>query len=479
MNYSVIRFIMGWILNFEAAFMVLPVGVALYYGEPEVFSFLTVMGICLLIGIPLVVKRPKNHIFYTAEGYVTVSLSWIILSIMGSLPFILSGCITNPIEAFFETVSGFTTTGATILTDVESMPKSILFWRSFTHWIGGMGVLVFILCLLPLTGGSHMNLMKAESPGPSVSRLVPKVQSTAKILYGIYIGLTAAEMVLLLIAGMSFFDSVTLTFGTAGTGGFGVRNDSIASYTMIQQSIITVFMILFGVNFNLYFLLITKKAKQAFASEELRVYLGVIALSILVITLNTRGLYTTIYSAFHNAAFTVGSIITTTGYTTVDFGVWPVLSQTILVLLMFCGACAGSTGGGMKVSRMLLLFKTMRKELVLSLHPKAVEKVKMDGKSIDHDVIRALNVYVVAYAMVFIISLLLITLDGYDLVTNFTAVAATMNNIGPGLGLVGPSGNFAMYSGFSKLVFSFDMLAGRLEIMPLIVLFSKQTWKRF
>lgn len=479
MNYSVIRFIMGWILNFEAGFMLLPALVALYYGESQGISFLIVMGICLVIGIPLVVRKPKNHIFYTAEGYVTVSLSWVILSIMGALPFVISGCIKNPVDAFFETVSGFTTTGATILTDVEALPRCMLFWRSFTHWIGGMGVLVFILCLLPLTGGSHMNLMKAESPGPSVSRLVPKVQSTAKILYGIYIVMTAAELFLLVLAKMPFFDAVTLTVGTAGTGGFGIKNDSIGSYTTLQQGIITVFMILFGVNFNLYFLLMTRKVKQAFASEEVRAYLIIIALAVLVITFNTVHLYDTTFYAFHHAAFSVGSVITTTGYSTVDFGQWPVLSQTILVLIMFCGACAGSTGGGMKVSRFLLLFKTIKKEVVLALHPKAVERVKMDGKTVEHEVIRSLNVYIAAYAMVFVMSLLLITLDEFDLVTNFTAVTATINNIGPGLGLVGPSGNFSMYSNFSKLVFSFDMLAGRLEILPMILLFSKETWRKF
>lgn len=479
MNYSVIRFIMGWILNFEAGFMLLPALVALYYGESQGISFLIVMGICLVIGIPLVIRKPKNHIFYTAEGYVTVSLSWVILSIMGALPFVISGCIKNPVDAFFETVSGFTTTGATILTDVEALPRCMLFWRSFTHWIGGMGVLVFILCLLPLTGGSHMNLMKAESPGPSVSRLVPKVQSTAKILYGIYIVMTAAELFLLVLAKMPFFDAVTLTVGTAGTGGFGIKNDSIGSYTMLQQGIITVFMILFGVNFNLYFLLLSKKVKQAFASEEVRAYFIIIALSVLVITFNTVHMYETTFYAFHHAAFSVGSVITTTGYSTVDFGQWPVLSQTILVLIMFCGACAGSTGGGMKVSRFLLLFKTIKKEVVLALHPKAVERVKLDGKNVEHEVIRSLNVYIAAYAMVFVVSLLLITLDEFDLVTNFTAVTATINNIGPGLGLVGPSGNFSMYSNFSKLVFSFDMLAGRLEILPMILLFSKETWRKF
>jgi trk system potassium uptake protein TrkH len=479
MNYSVIRFIMGWILIFEAGFMLLPVLVALYFGETAGFSFLISMGIGLVIGVPMVLKKPKNHIFYTAEGYVTVSLSWVILSIMGAAPFVISGCIKNPVDAIFETVSGFTTTGATILTDVEALPKCMLFWRSFTHWIGGMGVLVFILCLLPLTGGSHMNLMKAESPGPSVSRLVPKVQSTAKILYGIYIAMTVLELICLLLAGMRFFDAVTLTFGTAGTGGFGVKNDSIGSYTTLQQGIITVFMILFGVNFNLYFLLISKKVKQAFASEEVRVYFGIIIAVVLMITINTRNLYESVFYAFHHAAFSVGSVITTTGYSTVDFGQWPVFSQTLLVLIMFCGACAGSTGGGIKVSRLLLLSKTIKKEIVLALHPKAVERVKMDGKTVEHDVIRSLNVYMAAYVVIFVVTLLLITLDGFDLVTNFTAVAATINNIGPGLGLVGPSGNFAMFSNFSKLVFSFAMLAGRLEIMPMLLLFSKETWKKF
>jgi trk system potassium uptake protein TrkH len=470
---------MGWILIFEAGFMLLPVLVALYFGETAGLSFLATMGIGLLVGIPMVIKKPKNHIFYTAEGYVTVSLSWVVLSILGSLPFVIDGCISNPVDAIFETVSGFTTTGATILTNVEALPKCMLFWRSFTHWIGGMGVLVFILCLLPLTGGSHMNLMKAESPGPSVSRLVPKVQSTAKILYGIYIAMTALELICLLLAGMRFFDAVTLTFGTAGTGGFGVKNDSIGSYTTVQQGIITVFMILFGVNFNLYFLLISKKVKQAFASEEVRVYFGIIIAVVLMITINTRNLYDSVFYALHHAAFSVGSVITTTGYSTVDFGQWPVFSQTLLVLIMFCGACAGSTGGGMKVSRLLLLSKTIKKEIVLALHPKAVERVKMDGKIVEHDVIRSLNVYMAAYVVVFVVTLLLITLDGFDLVTNFTAVAATINNIGPGLGLVGPSGNFAMFSNFSKLVFSFAMLAGRLEIMPMLLLFSKETWKKF
>ncbi len=459
--------------------MLLPALVAWYYEEHQGISFLISMGVCLALGIPLSRKKPKNHVFYTAEGYVTVSLSWVVLSIMGSLPFMISGCITSPIDAFFETVSGFTTTSATVLTDVEAFPKCMLFWRSFTNWIGGMGVLVFILCLLPLAGGSQMNLMKAESPGPSVSRLVPKVRSTAKILYGIYIALTGAELVALLLARMPFFDAVNLAVGTAGTGGFFIKQDSISSYTILQQGIITGFMILFGINFNLYFLMLTGRLRQAVANEEVRVYFILMILAAAVVTLNTRHLYDTVFYAIHRSAVSVVSMITSTGYFTTDYCQWPLLSQTILVLLMFCGACAGSTGGGMKISRLLLLFKTVKKEIILSLHPRAVETVKMEGKSVRPEVIRSLNVYFAAYGMIFVVSLLLITADGPDLVTNFSAVTAMMNNIGIGLGQVGPTGDFSMYNGFSKLVFCFDMLAGRLEIMPMLLLFSRKTWKKF
>lgn len=479
MNYSIIKNIVGWILNFTAAFMVLPCLVALLYREPELWCFLVTMAVCLMIGIPLVRKKPQNQSFLAADGYVAVSLSWIILSIAGAVPFVLSGYIKNPIDALFETVSGFTTTGASILSDVEILPRSLLFWRSFTHWIGGMGVLVFILCLLPMTGGSHMNLMKAESPGPSVSRLVPKVRSTAKILYSIYIGMTLIQMVILFASGMPLFDTVTLTFGTAGTGGFGIKNSSLADYTTFQQAVITVFMILFGINFNAYFLILMKKVGQAFRTEEVRAYLLIIAASVGIITLNTMHLYSNVGYAFHHAAFQVGSIITTTGYATVDFALWPETSKTILMLLMFVGACAGSTGGGIKVARLLLLLKGAKKELTIALHPHVVTKVKMDGKIVEHEVIRALNVYIGAYLFLFAGSLLLITVDGYDFLTNFTAVAATFNNIGPGLGQVGPTCNFGGYSNFSKLILTFDMLAGRLEIFPLMVLFYKETWKKF
>ncbi len=479
MNYSMIFFILGWIFNIEAAFMVLPGITAIIYQEKNGLAFLATMVLCLVIGIPLTRKKPDNKVFHAKEGAVTVALSWIVLSMAGAFPFVISGSIPHPVDAMFETVSGFTTTGASILSDVEALSHCMLLWRSFTHWIGGMGVLVFILCLLPLTGGYHMNLMKAESPGPSVSKLVPKVQTTAKILYTIYLMLTVAQVIFLLIGRMPFFDAICLTFGTAGTGGFGVRNDSIASYSTYNQVVITVFMILFGVNFNVYYLLLTKKVMQAARSEEVRYYLGIIAAAIIAIAINTRGMFTSFGRAFQQAAFQVGSIITTTGYATTDFNVWPVFSKTILVMLMFVGACAGSTGGGIKVSRLMILCKSARKELQLYLHPNAVKKIKMDDKPIPHEVVRATNMFLFVYILIFSISLLIVSLDNFDLVSNFTAIAATLNNIGPGLGAVGPTGNFGSYSYVSKIVMIFDMLAGRLEVFPLLLLFKRDTWRKF
>ena len=479
MNYSMIFFILGWIFNIEAAFMVLPGITAIIYQEKNGLAFLATMVLCLVIGIPLTRKKPDNKVFHAKEGAVTVALSWIVLSMAGAFPFVISGSIPHPVDAMFETVSGFTTTGASILSDVEALSHCMLLWRSFTHWIGGMGVLVFILCLLPLTGGYHMNLMKAESPGPSVSKLVPKVQTTATILYTIYLMLTVAQVIFLLIGRMPFFDAICLTFGTAGTGGFGVRNDSIASYSTYNQVVITVFMILFGVNFNVYYLLLTKKVMQAARSEEVRYYLGIIAAAIIAIAINTRGMFTSFGRAFQQAAFQVGSIITTTGYATTDFNVWPVFSKTILVMLMFVGACAGSTGGGIKVSRLMILCKSARKELQLYLHPNAVKKIKMDDKPIPHEVVRATNMFLFVYILIFSISLLIVSLDNFDLVSNFTAITATLNNIGPGLGAVGPTGNFGCYSYVSKIVMIFDMLAGRLEVFPLLLLFKRDTWRKF
>ena len=403
---------------------------------------------------------------------------WIVISIIGSLPFIFTGSINNPIDALFETVSGFTTTGASILPDVESLPKSVLLWRSFTHWIGGMGVLVFILMIKPLNGGSHTNLMKAESPGPQVEKLVPRLHSTAKILYGIYIVMTIMEMILLACGGMNAFDAITLSFGTAGTGGFGVKNTSIADYSVYSQWIITIFMILFGVNFGFYFLVLQKKIKRAALIEEVRWYFIVIFVSAAIIFLNIRGSYLTVEETARHSLFQVGAIITTTGYSTVNFNLWPAVSKTILVILMFVGACAGSTGGGIKISRILMLCKTVFKELHQFLHPKSVKKISMDGKVIPHEVVRSVNVYMITYLLLFTASVLLIAFDNHDLTTNFTAVAATFNNIGPGLELVGPVENFGFFSNGAKLVLIFDMLAGRLELFPLLMLFSRETWKK-
>ena len=479
MNYSMISYILGWIFNFEAAFMILPGITAIIYREKNGLAFLITMLICLTIGIPLTRRKRKSKVFHAKEGAVTVALSWLVLSIAGALPFIISGSIPHRIDAIFETVSGFTTTGASILNNVEALSHCMLIWRSFTHWIGGMGVLVFILCLLPLTGGYHMNLMKAESPGPSVSKLVPKVQQTAKILYTIYIGMTLFQIILLLIGRIPLFDTLCISFGTAGTGGFGIVNDSMGSYSTYCQVVTTIFMILFGVNFSAYYLLLTKKFVQAFKFEEVRYYFGIILAAILVIGLNTAHLFRNLGEAFQQAAFQVGSIITTTGFSSTDFSQWPSLSKTILVLLMFVGACAGSTGGGIKVSRILILCKAAKKEFQLYLHPNAVKKIKMDEKTIGHDIIRSTNIYLSVYLLILAASVLIISLDNFDLITNFTAVTATLNNIGPGLEIVGPMGNFSSFSYLSKCVLIFDMLAGRLEIFPLMLLFFKGTWKKF
>lgn len=479
MNYRIIFYIIGWVLNIEAAFMLLPILTGILYQESALWSFVISGAICLVLGIALTFRKPRRQYFYVREGYITVALSWVFLSIMGSLPFLFSGAIKHPIDALFETVSGFTTTGASILPAVEGLPRCILLWRSFTHWIGGMGVLVFLLSLLKLAGGSHMNLMKAESPGPSVSKLLPKVHSTAKVLYGIYIVMTISEFVVLAVSGMPVFDALTTAFGTAGTGGFGIKNDSIASYSPLIQIEVTIFMILFGVNFNFYFLLLLRKWKQAFSNEEVCWYFIIILTAVLLIGWDIRGLYGSVGSALRDSAFQVGSIITTTGFATCDFNQWPELSRTILVLLMFVGACAGSTGGGIKVSRFIILIKSSGKELSRYLHPRQVKSIRIDGKAVDHEVVRNINVFMVVYLMIFALSLLVLACDGTDLITNFTAVAATFNNIGPGLELVGPSANFGLFSNPAKLMLIFDMLAGRLEIFPLLLLFVRDTWRKF
>ncbi|MEE0221470.1 MAG: TrkH family potassium uptake protein [Lachnospiraceae bacterium] len=480
MNYSMIFFIIGWVFIIEAALMAPSALVALLYSERSIWAFAAAIGLCLLLGVPLVRKQPANKVFYAKEGCVTVALSWIVMSLMGALPFVFSGVIPSIVDAMFETVSGFTTTGASILKDVEVLPRCMLFWRSFTHWIGGMGVLVFLLCLLPMSGGGYsMNLMKAESPGPSVSKLVPKVRSTAKLLYGLYVALSLLELTLLLLGSMPLFDALCTTFGTAGTGGFGIKNSSIGEYSAYIQSIVTIFMILFGINFNVYFLLYMRKPKEALRCEEAGWYLAIIAASTLIITVFIRNSFPDLATAFRHAAFQVGSIITTTGFSTVDFNVWPAVPRAILVLLMFIGACAGSTGGGIKVSRIVLLFRTMTREIEQIIHPHMVKKLKFEGRVVGQEVLRSVNAFMVAYVLIFAVSTLFVCLDGFDLVTSFTSVAATLNNIGPGLELVGPASNFSCFSDLSKIVLIFDMLAGRLEIFPLLVLFFRDTWKKF
>lgn len=473
MNTSIIIYILGWVLNFEAAFMLLPCVVALIYKETTGVYFLIVMALCSGLGWCATHRKPTNTVFYAKEGFVTVSLSWIVLSAFGALPFYISREIPSYTDAIFEVISGFTTTGASILSDVEALSQCMLFWRSFTHWVGGMGVLVFILAILPLAGGYNMHLMKAESPGPSVGKLVPRVKATAKILYMIYLGMTLLQIGLLLLGRMPVFDAVTTAFGTAGTGGFGIKNNSIAFYdSYYLQAVITIFMILFGVNFNTYYLFLIKKPKQALQSEEVRWYLGIVLVSTLIIALNIVKSFDGFLPAFHHAAFQVASIITTTGFSTVDFDLWPELSKALLVALMFIGACAGSTGGGIKVSRIIILFKTVKKEISSLIHPRSIKILKLDGKAIEHTVVRSINTFLVAYFLIFTLSVLLISIDNFDFTTNFTAVAATINNIGPGLSGVGPTCNFSEYSLFSKYILMFDMLAGRLEIFPMLVLFS-------
>ena len=478
MNYNVILHTLGWVLNIEAASMVLPLVCSLLYREANTAKiFLICIAICLVFGVALTVKPLKKKSMYAKEGFICVALSWIVLSIFGSLPFIFSET-ASVVDCLFETVSGFTTTGASVLSDVEALPKGLLFWRSFTHWLGGMGVLVFLVAILPLAGGNNLHLIKAESPGPSVSKLVPKVRSTAKILYLMYLALTVIQVIFLLCGGLNLFESLTLAFGTAGTGGFSILNSGCATYSPYIQIVITVFMILFGINFTLYYLLLLGKIRDVIRSEELKTYLGVILVAIVVIVLNCKDMYQNIGDAIRHTAFQVGAVITTTGYSTTDFDLWPSLSKTIMVLLMFSGAMAGSTGGGIKVSRIIILIKTITKEIFSTVHPNATRKVTIDQRPIEHQVVRGVNVYMAAYVIIFAVSVLLISIDNFDPTTNFTAVLASLNNIGPGLSLVGPTRNFSIFSDFSTLVLTADMLIGRLEIFPFLVLFAPSTWRK-
>lgn len=479
MNYSVVIYILGWIMEIEAAFLALPGIVSVIYGESGGFAFLWVALGSAVVGSVIILHRPKNMRFYLREGFVTVALSWILMSVIGCLPFVINGDIPHFADALFEMISGFTTTGATVVSDVEGLTKGSLFWRSFSHWIGGMGVLVFLLAIVPMAGGSHMNLMKAESPGPSVGKLVPKVRQTAKYLYIIYFALTVIEVIFLLFGGMNLFDALTTAFGTAGTGGFAIWNDGFVSVSPYNQWVVTIFMLLFGVNFGFYFLILTGKLRDALKFEEVRIYFIIVIASAVFIFINLWhfALYAPAEGIRH-AFFQVASIITTTGFASANFDLWPETSRTILVILMFIGACAGSTGGGIKVSRFIIAFKSFIKEIISYLHPRSVKKIKVEGKPLEHETLRATNVYFMTYMVIFAVSVLLVSIENKDLVTNFTAVAATFNNIGPGLSLVGPMSNFGHFTDFTKYILMFDMLAGRLEIFPMLLLFCPAVWKR-
>ncbi|MBR6770657.1 MAG: TrkH family potassium uptake protein [Lachnospiraceae bacterium] len=477
MNFSIIRYILCRVLEFAALFMALPCVVGLIYKEKSAFSFMGVIAGCLLVGLIGKRYKPKSRVFYAKEGFVTVSLSWIILSLVGACPFYFSGEFPSYMDALFETVSGFTTTGGTILTDVEGLSRCIQLWRCFTHWIGGMGVLVLILAILPLSGSHNMHLMRAESSGPSVTKLVPKVRNTAKILYGIYIALTMINMIILMIAGMAPYDAVTLSFSTMGTGGFGLLNSSVGSYSVPIQRILMVFMLLGGVNFQLYYLLLIRRAKDVFHNEELRVYLGIILVASLLIAWNIKDLFGNGGESIHHAMFQVISIITTTGYSTLDYSNWPEFSKSILFLLTLLGACAGGTGGGFKVSRLIVMVRSAKNEISAAIHPRSVRRIHMNGQVVSESIIKSIWVYVMIYVLLFLGSFVLLSLNGFDFVTNITAVATTINNVGPGFGMVGPAGNYAEFSVFSKLVLMFNMLAGRLELLPVLVLFSPRTWK--
>ena len=477
MNFGFITYIIGWILNFQGHFLLVPCIVSMAYNEKSGFAFVISSLISLTVGMLFTRKKPTNKSFYAKEGFITVALGWIALSVSGALPFLISGEIPNVFNALFESISGYTTTGATILSDVESLSKGILFWRSFTHWIGGMGVLVFVLCILPLADGNNMHLMRAESPGPSVGKLVPKMRSTAMILYGIYAALTVVEGILLLFGGMSLFDAVTTSLATAGTGGFGIKNNSMADYSMYIQNVVAVFMFIFGVNFNIYFLMLVRKPKEILQSEELKTYLGIVLVATVVIALNISGSLSSIWVALQQAFFQVTAIITTTGFSTVDFNHWPELSKFILVGLMFMGGCAGSTSGGIKISRIIIAWKNLKNEISSFVHPKRVQVIRLEGRKVGNDVVKSVNAYFVLYALLFIGSMFLICIENGSFETNFTAIAATLNNVGPGLAGVGPMENFGGFSPLSKCVFMFGMLAGRLELIPMIILFSPWIWK--
>ena len=476
MNRKMIYYILGMVCRAEGFLLLLPCFAALYFKESEGFFYLLTSAVALLLSLLLARKKPDNTVIFLRDGCIATALSWIVMSLIGCLPFVMTGEIPYFPDALFETISGFTTTGGSILSDVEALSRTSLLWRSFTHWIGGMGVLVFVLAVVPLSGGSNINLMRAESPGPSVGKLVPKLSDTAKILYIIYFVMTIIEIILLAAGGMPFFDNICISFGTAGTGGFAILNTGLATYTAYQQWVVTIFMILFGVNFNFYHFLLIRRFKKAFMMSEVRTYFIVIILSSTIIAINTFNTAEGVSNTIRNSFFTVGSIITTTGYSTVDFNLWPSLSKMILIFLMFSGACAGSTGGGIKISRLRILFKSVVREVNKYYHPRSVKKIKEDGETLDEETVRSVGVYICTFAVLFAVSIFVLSFEGRSFETNFTAVAASINNIGPGLADVGPTGNFGSFSLPSKIVLMVDMLAGRLELYPLILLLNPSVY---
>ena len=481
MNRKMISYVLGRVFLAEFFLMIPPVIVGLIYKESEALSFALPMAILIVAGLIFGMKKPQNTVIYVRDGFFIVAAAWIFMALVGAVPFYLCGHFESVWDCIFEMVSGFTTTGATVLKDPGALPKCILFWRSFSHWVGGMGVLVFVLAIMPMSDSMH--IMRAEVPGPVVGKLVPKIRKTAIILYAVYAVMTLILIVLLCVGDMPLYDSICHAFGAAGTGGFSVRTEGIAYYNSAYIDIvISIFMLLFGINFNLFYLILIKKAKEAFKSEELRWYIIIVALATLAIAVNILDQldqYENISTALRYAFFQVSSIITTTGYGTADFALWPAFSQSILVMLMMIGACAGSTGGGLKVSRVILLFKTFAQEMKHLLHPRAVTTVRLENAAVDNSIVRNTLVYFSLYVFITIISTLIISLDGkFDFTTNITAEIACFNNIGPGLGAVGPMGNFSDYSPLSKIVLTFNMLLGRLEIFPIIVFFSPGSWKK-
>ena len=480
MNKKMVFSIIGQITLAEAGFMVLPLIVSLIYSEFIVaLSFLAAIAIAGVVGSLLYFScKTENKLIYAKEGFVIVAFGWIIMSAIGAIPFVLCGDIPSYIDAFFETVSGFTTTGASVLLDVEVLSYGGLFWRSFTHWIGGMGVLVFIMAVLPSITDRSIHIMRAEMPGPIVGKIVPRARETARILYIIYLVMTAAEVVFLLAGDMPLYDSVVHAFGTAGTGGFGIKNDSIASYNPYLQWVITVFMFLFGINFNLYYLILMKKLKTVVKSGELWAYVGIAVAAVTIISFDIRALYSTFGETFTASAFQVSSIITSTGYATTNFNAWPTLSKTIIIALMFIGACAGSTGGGFKVARVVMLVKMIKQELRRTIHPRSVSAVKFEGKTLDHATLSSVSAYLSVYLVFFILTLLIISFEPLGFEANFTATLSCINNIGPIFSQIDPSVSFAQYTGFSKIILSFAMLFGRLEIYPLLIALSPSTWTK-